>query len=66
MPPRTESYADMWRLTLCPSFKYKSFTFINSVVQGVLFFIELILSATDEKTGLNEHMFLGLHPHALD
>jgi len=54
----------MWRTTLCPTFTFKSFTFVNVLLQVILFFVALIISAT-EKSGLSDKVFLGLDGHNL-
>ena len=56
----------MWTSSVCPYFKYKSFTFINTLVQLLIYFMLLLMCATDQKYGMNDKMFLGVHPHILD
>lgn len=55
----------MWQTTLCPKFAFKTFTFINVVVQIAIFFVSVTVSGTEEE-GLNKHIFLGNNFRTLD
>lgn len=64
-PPRKENYFEMWQTSLCPKLAFKTFTFVNVLVQLLLFFVSVAFSGTDEY-GLNEQIFLGNNQVTLD
>ena len=56
--PRREHWCDMWTTTFCPNFSIWSFTFLNVIIQLVIFIASLIFTSQTNQ-GINEHWFLG-------
>ena len=43
--PRNEHYGDMWTTTFCPNFTIWSFTFLNVLLQLIIFIATLIYTS---------------------
>jgi len=48
----------MWTTTFCPNFTIWSFTFLNVLIQLIIFIASVIFTSTTDQ-GINDHWFLG-------
>ena len=63
--PRKEHWCDMWTTTFCPNFTIWSFTFLNVVIQLLIWIASLIYTSQTTQ-GINDHWFLGNSLETLD
>jgi len=63
--PRQEHYGDMWTTTFCPSFTIWSFTFLNVIVQLIVFIATLFYTQSSSEQGFTPWMFLGNTPECM-
>ena len=65
-PPRRENWCDMWTTQFCPNFTIWSFTFLNVLVQLIVFIATLIYTSSSTNQGINNSWFLGNSLETLD
>ena len=63
--PRLETYCDMWTTTFCPNFSICSFSFLNVLLQ-ILVFVGTLVHSMQTELGLNRFIFLGINPFVLE
>eukprot|EP00353_Schmidingerella_taraikaensis_P003034 CAMPEP_0185567722 /NCGR_PEP_ID=MMETSP0434-20130131/894_1 /TAXON_ID=626734 ORGANISM="Favella taraikaensis, Strain Fe Narragansett Bay" /NCGR_SAMPLE_ID=MMETSP0434 /ASSEMBLY_ACC=CAM_ASM_000379 /LENGTH=197 /DNA_ID=CAMNT_0028182011 /DNA_START=23 /DNA_END=616 /DNA_ORIENTATION=+ len=63
--PRNEHYWDMWTTTFCPNFTIWSFTFLNVLLQMIVYIAMLFYTQSTSETGFTFYMLWGNTPEAL-
>lgn len=65
MDPRRETFFDMLKFTCCPTFTVYSFIFFITMLEILIYFVTVILTAVNGD-GLSSNYFLGPSGNVLD